>query len=595
MDVDPQLATLAVLAIALVLFVTEWIAIDLTALLIPVALGILGVLDPAEAFSGFGSGAVLTVAAMFVLSRALVDSHAVGFVGALLQRLSGGRERSALPAIVILAALPSAFVNNTAVVAVFIPIVLALASAIGAAPSRLLLPLSYASIMGGCCTVIGTSTTLLVSDEVARLGAGPSLGFFEPLPFGLVIVAATTIYLLVFGPSMLPLRRTVSGLSAEMPTEYVTEVLISDASPLLGLSIDEAFQVPHPDLVVIEIVRGEEILWPQTEGLRLVVGDLVLVRGRAESVADVGASGHALLPELGGRDVRRRDVTLAELVITRESPLVGRSVRVATQRALTGAAVMAVQRRGSHLRTGIADLLLRGGDTLLVQTQASQLPRMRGSDDFVLVEGLQEDLSLRRRAPLVLAVVILVVVLAALEVAPIPFLAVGAAAVLVLTGCLTMRRAYRSLDLSTLAIMAGTVSLGVAMEKSGVAQVIAENGMGFVESTVGPDLRPFAAIAACWLLTNVLTCIISNLAAAALMLPIAIQTATALDVQSRPFVMTVVYAATLALATPMGYQTNLLVLGPGGYRFRDFVRIGLPLQIVLFVLGVVLVPRFFPF
>ena len=594
---DPQWATFVVLAVALVLFVTEWVAIDLVALLVPVVLGILGVLTPAEAFSGFGNGAVITVAGMFVISRALVDSGAVAFLGGFLQRLTAGSKRSVLPAIVLLVAFPSAILNNTPVVAVFIPVVLALAEDRDIAPSKLLMPLSFAAVLGGTLTVVGTSTTVLVSSELERMSGGlESLSFFEPLPFGLVVVAVGIVYLLAVGPKLLPLRRTVTSMGSERPTEYVTEVAISAESPLLGKSIRGAFLDPHPDLVVIEIVRGEEILWPGTEGLELETGDLVLVRGRAESVMKVGGGGGAnLLPELGGRDVRRRDVTLAELVIPRGSPVEGRSVRIATQRALQGAQVMAVQRFGSHLRSGIADLILRAGDTLLVQTEAAHLPRFRDSEDFILLEGLHERAVLRKKAPLVLGVTTAVVVLAALDIVSIPFLALGAAAVLVLTGCITMRRAYRALDLSTLALMAGTVSLGVAMHKHGSDRLVVDAALEFADTLVSTGMKPLAALAALWLLTNTLTCLISNTAAAVLMLPLALETGHRLGVSSRPFVMVVVYAASIALATPMGYQTNLLVLGPGGYRFSDFVKLGLPLQIIYFFVAVALLPLFFPF
>ncbi len=592
-----QAATFGVLLVALLLFVTEWVAIDLVALLIPVALGVLGVLSPAQAFSGFGNSAVVTVAGMFVISRALVDSGAVTVLGAALQRMSASGERAVLPAIVLLVALPSAVLNNTPVVAVFIPVVLALAERRQIAPSRLLLPVSYASIMGGMLTVLGTSTTVLVSSEMQRLDPGSrGLPFLAPLPFGLVLLGAGMIYLIAVGPSLLPVRRTVTSMGSERPSEYVTEVAVSEGSPLAGHSIREGLLEPHPDLVVIEIVRGEEILWPGTPGLRLQVGDLVLVRGRAESVAQVGASGGAaLLPELGARDVRRRDVTLAELVIPRGSPVEGRSVRVATQRALSGAQVMAVQRRGSHLRSGIADMILREGDTLLVQTEAARIPRLRDSEDFVLLEGLHERTHLRRKAPIVILTTLLVVLLAALELVEIPFLAIGATAVLVLTGCITLRRAYRALELPTLALMAGSVALGVALHETKGDELIVRNVLDVVLGSVAPENRPLAAFAALWLVTNVLTCLISNTAAAVLMLPLAYTTATSLEVNYMPFVMAVVYAASLAFATPIGYQTNLLVLGPGGYRFSDFLRVGLPLQVIYFGLSVALMPRFFPF
>jgi di/tricarboxylate transporter len=305
--------------------------------------------------------------------------------------------------------------------------------------------------------------------------------------------------------------------------------------------------------------------------------------------------GGEVLPELQGRGVRGRDVTLAELVVSFNSPLIGRSVREATIRALRGATVMAVERRGSHLRTGIPDLVLRDGDTLLVQTEAAKLAEFRGSDDFILVEGLHEEMTLRRRAPLVLLVTVAVVVLASIEVIDIAFLAVAAGVVLVATKCITVRQAYRALDLSTLVLMGCTIAMGTALETSGAARLVAENILGGIRSLGAGDVQNYLALAACYGICNVLTAFASNSAAALLVLPIGMGMAHELGVSDRPFILAVAYAASLDFSTPTGYQTNLLVYGPGGYRFSDYVRFGAPLNLLLWALAVVLIPRFFPF
>lgn len=602
--IDPQLATFLVLAAALVLFVTERIRPDLTALLIPVTLGALGVLTPEKALSGFGNPAVLTVAGMFVLSRALERTGAVAMLGRALAKFGAGGQRRALFALVVLAAVPSAFITNTLVVVVFIPAVLAVSQKLDVAPSRLLLPLAYASILGGCCTVIGTSTTILVDGLLPTFSISTpdgivhpeGLGFFDPLPFGLVLLLAGTVYLVAAGPVVVPTRRTVTTTRPDLPAEYVTEVRVAPDSPLVGMTVAEAITDRHPDLTVIEIVRGAEILWPGGEGLRLAEGDLVLIRGEAVDVMDMGSSsGAELLPELRGRGIRERDVTLAELVLTRGSPLVGRTVREAMLRAASGVGVMAVQRRGSHLRSGIADLVLEQGDTVLVQTETARLDELRGTDDFVLLEGLHETLRLRRRSAVVLAILAGVIAFATLDILAIAFLAVGAAGLLVLSGCITMREAYRSLDLSTLALMAGTVALGVALDETKGAEAVAGVLLDAARSVPVEGLQAYVALGACWLLTNALTCVVSNVASATVVLPIALHAASDLGVSDRPFVLAVVYAASLAFATPMGYQTNLLVWGPGGYRFGDFVRAGLPLQILTFGLAMVFLPLMSPF
>lgn len=593
--VDPQIATFIVLAVALYLFVSEKLPVDVTALLIPVALGILNVLTPAEALKGFGNPAVVTVAAIFVISRALVESGSLAALGGTLQRVVKGGNRRVLFAVVTFVIVPSMLINNTFVVVVFMPVVLALAADLNLPPSRLLLPLSYASIFGGCCTSVGTSTTVLVSAAVADRAMAP-LGFFEPLAFGGVIVAAGTAYVVFLAPRLLPARRTLASTSPELRAEYVTEVMLVPGSPLAGRTLRDAVLEPHPELKVIEIIRGEEILWPGDGSLSLEEGDTLFVRGQAKALMKIGTQGGAqLLPELRGQGVRQRDVTLAELVLTRNSPLLGRTVREAMLRAVHGAGVMAVQRQGAHLRAGVADLVLRTGDTLLVQVEAARLPELRGTDDFLLLEGLHEELVLQRKAPLVLAATAAVIVLAALEVMDISFLALGAATLLVVTRCLTPRKAYRALDMSTLVLMGGTIALGVAIEKSGAAGLLAAEIRSLARGPLGGDRAAYAALAAVWLGTNVLTCLISNVAAAAVVLPVALNTAKEMGADERPFILAVVFAASLALATPMGYQTNLLVWNPGGYKFTDYARFGLPLQVLLFVLAVFLLPVFFPF
>lgn len=598
-----QIVTYAVLLGALVLFVTEKLPPDVTALLVPVALGLTKVLTPSEALEGFGNPAVVTVAAMFVLSKALVESGAVSALGAILQRASGATERRAILAICVLTAVCSPFMNNTPLVVVLLPMVLAVATEKQIAPSKLLIPLSYGTILGGCCTLIGTSTTVLVSGDIhRRIAANPAcglepIGFFEPAPVGIVLVVIGAVYTALLGPKFLPVRRGVTSKSSDRRmTEYVTEVSVLPGSPLAGRTLAEAFTGPHPEIAVIEIVRGQEILWPGTKGLRLQQGDLVLVRGKAHAVAAVGArDGAELLPELGGRGVRGRDVTLAELVVTRGSPLIGRTVREATIRALQGATVMAVERRGSHLRTGIADLVLRDGDTLLVQAEAALLPQWRGSEDFVLLEGLHEDVALRRRAPFVLLVTFAVVALASFEVVDVAFLAVASAVVLVATNCLTLRQAYRALDLSTLVLMGCTISIGVALEKSGAARDVAAAVVQGVRAVGEGDLQKYLALAACYGLCNVLTAFASNSTAALLVLPIALGMAGDLGTSTRPFIMSVVFAASLDFSTPTGYQTNLLVYGPGGYRFADYLKFGGPLNLLLWVVCVGLIPLIFPF
>jgi di/tricarboxylate transporter len=288
-------------------------------------------------------------------------------------------------------------------------------------------------------------------------------------------------------------------------------------------------------------------------------------------------------------------VTLVELVVTQGSPLVGRTVRESTIRALQGSTVMAVERRGSHLRAGIADLHLAAGDTLLVQTETSRLPQFRGSEDFVLLEGLHEELTLKRKAPWVLAVTVALVVLASTDILDVSFLAVAAAVTLVVTKCLTVRQAHRSLDMTTLILMGSTIAFGTALEKSGAAAWLSAHVLDLARVASPEGYEAYAALGACYLLCNVLTAFASNSAAALLVLPIALRAATELGVSDRPFVFAVAFAASLDFATPTGYQTNLLVYGPGGYRYSDYLKFGGLLNVIFLGLAIVLLPAFFPF
>jgi di/tricarboxylate transporter len=576
---------------ALIAFVKESWSADSTAVLVLVALVGLGLLTAREAFQAFGNEALVTVAAMFVLSAGLTRTGAVEKAGKAIVRLGGDREPRVILALMVTCCAASAFVNNTPIAVVFLPIVLGIAERTGIPGSRLLIPMSYATIIGGMCTVIGTSTNVLVAGELGKHGL-PALAFFEPLPLALVGMVMTIAYMTLVGRRLLPRNATVtSATDAGKISNYVTELTVPKESPLAGKTLSEAIYAKAPTLRIFQIIRGEEILQPRSPRLVLREGDTLIVRGNVNELVqlhrhdgvDVGQAATATLTS------RERDTTLAELLVRPGSGAIGARVGDLALHARHHVAVLAVQREGTHIRTSVVDLRLRLGDVLLVQGDAEGLESFRGSTDLVLLEGVAEKVVLRDRAALALGVIVVVVVTAAFGLMPISILALAGALAMVAMGCLTSREAYRAVDLPLLVLMGGMIALGMALESTG--------GAAFLADHLLRAARPFGdvgALAAVYLACNLLTALVSNAAAALLTLPIAVAVAQTTGMNVQPFVIAVLFAASIDFSTPIGYQTNTFVYGPGGYRFMDYVRVGVPLNLLWWLLATLLIPVWWP-
>ncbi len=582
----------------LVIFATELIAIDLVALGIPVVLMLADALTPMElisfeqAVAGFGNPAVVTIAMMFVLSVGLMRTGAVNFLGARILQISRGNAHLSIACTMVAVATLSAFINNTPIVVIFLPIVLNLARQFSISPSKLLIPLSFASIFGGTCTLIGTSTNLVVDSMMPTNGL-EEIGMFELLPMGLVFAGVGVIYLLA-GKGLLPSRTTVTSYTGgDQLREYVTEVEVGPGSRLLGCRIADTFLGEDRGVRVLEVIRGEEILWPPLDDVLLAEGDLLLVKGDVNKLLDLdGREGLALIPELASGDLRvsTRETTLAELVVSPNSRLIGQRVRDVKFHQIFDVAVIAVQRRGVHLRRKVSQLVLRFGDTLLVQGSVEALQGLRESPDFILLEGVEETVLRPRKAPIAFGILLSIVVLAGFNVLHILPLSMAGAFLMVVTGCVSLREAYRAIDLRVVMVIAGTLALGSAMTETGTAQAIVESFQGAIA-----PLGAVGALSGVYFLTMVLTSVISNTAAAVLMVPLAISVAgTVGATDPRPFVIAVAFGASACFATPLGYQTNLFVYGPGGYRFSDFLRIGVPLNLLFWILATIFIPVFWP-
>lgn len=592
---------LFLVVVAVALFVWDRYSPDVVALGVLVSLVFTGILDIETALSGFANSALITVAALFVLTEGVIRTGAAAYLTQIITVITGDRAKLTFPVVLIIVAVSSAFLNNTPVVVLFVPILLGLAERHGFSPSKVLLPLSYAAVCGGMCTLIGTSTNLLIN-TFADTPAVPQfepLGMFEFLPLGLVFVVIGLIYLLVFGPRMLPDRRTVTTLAPEgLFTEYVTEILIHPKSDWRGSTLQETLYSRHRKLQVVQLIRSEESSWNPDPAMVLERGDILMVKGPPASIAAIHRSGRAgVVGEHPYSDprVRQSETTLAEVILSPGSRLLGRTLRSVGFRRRFGASVIAIQRHGLHVRRGIAQMPLKVGDLLLVQGEPERIQELRGERDVLLLEGAGTlVVENRRRAISALAILGSVVFLASIGVFSIVSLALAGAVLMIVTRCLSPFRAYRAVNWEVLVLIAGMIALGHAMERTGLTDIMAGSLIS-ASATLSLGVRPWFVLAVLYLFINLTTNVLSNNAAAVLWVPIALEIAAALDVSSRPFLICVAFSASVALSLPVGYQTHLIVYGPGGYKVRDFLKFGTPLSLLFWFTASALIPVFWPF
>lgn len=584
---------LAILAGAIACFVSERLPVDLVALLVLSALLASGVLDPVQAISGFSSPATVTVAAMFVLSAGLARTGLAGLLGRQLARVGRLGLGTTLLAMMALVGAISAFINNTAAVAVFLPIVLGMARDTGLSPSKLLIPLSFASLFGGVCTLIGSSTNILVSAIAAENGQ-PPFGMFELAPLGLVLFLAGGAYMLTAGVRLIPDRRAGADMVQSYGMgEYLTEILVLPGSPAVGRRLRESPLVRELDLDVLEIQReGERLPAPGAETV-LEAGDLLRVRcdiakiRRAEEKEGIVLKSGLKWRE---QDLKSAEAALLEAVIAPGSALEGKTLKEAGFRQMYGGTALAIRHRGEVMRERLGTTRLRSGDVLLVEVRRDRMEALQRNPDFLIVSEVGSEEPRRDKLLLALAIVAGTVTLATLDVLPIVGSAILGSVLLVLTRCLTLDEAYQAIEWRVVFLLAGILPLGLALETSGAARLLSS----LLVDTVGA-WGPVALVSVFYLLTSLLTEAMSNNATAALLAPVAIGAAAALEVDPRPFLVAVACAASASFMTPVGYQTNTMIYGPGHYRFADFLRVGAPLNLLFWLLATLLIPRFWSF
>jgi di/tricarboxylate transporter len=579
-----MLVVFGVILIAFALFVSELVSVDVTALVIVVLLVVLSPwtqVSPADALSGFSNEATITVLAMLILSEGVRRTGAVQLIGTRVAAAVGSSGPKQLLATIGLAGPTSGLVNNTPVVALLVPVISDVARKGGTSPSKLLIPLSYASMFGGTLTLIGTSTNLLASSLSAQLIDRP-FSMFEFTQVGAIVLVVGSIYLLTIAPRLLPERVSADGdaLDQYELEEYVTEIDVPEQSPLVGTPLGRAFDDIDGEVDLLQIFRGHMCLRPQpNEPLR--AEDVLVVRTELDTLLELSDS--LDLTFRADADVTEEDLktdedeqTLVEVVIPSGSSLAGNTAKGARFRAQYNTTLLALRRGGEVFRERLREIELRVGDTLLLQTPTENIDQLSNTRDLVFVSEEGEPDYRKDKIAIAFGILLGVVGLAALNLLPIVISALLGVVVMVATGVLRPNELYEGVDWSVIFLLAGVIPLGIAMTETGGAELL-----GAAVAATGAFLPTIAVLYLFYILTGLLTEAVSNNASAALMVPVGISTANTIGANPFAFVLAVTFAASTSFLTPIGYQTNLFVYGPGGYRFTDYFRVGAPLQVVL--------------
>jgi di/tricarboxylate transporter len=585
---DPDLrafSALAVVGLMFVLFLRETYPTEVVAIGGAAVLLATGLLPYAQAVEVFANPAPWTIAAMFVVMGGLVRTGALNRFTRAAERGAKARPAMTLAALAGFVVVASAFVNNTPVVVVMIPVAVHLAQSFGMAPSKLLIPLSYTAILGGTLTLIGTSTNLLV-DGVARARGLEAFTIFEVTPLGLILVAWGIVYLTVIAPRLLPERPSMASLlGGRRARRFFTEVAIPEESSLIGQNVQSVDLFQRDGVRLVDVLRGDLSLRRDLASVVLEEGDRVVLRTGMGEVLGLKEN-----PSVRSADkLSSVETTTVEALISPGCRMEGRSLGAMRLRRRYGVYVLAVHRRNQNIGQQLDDLVVRVGDTLLLEGAAEDITRLAADMDMVDIARPTEAPYRRTRAPIVLAALAAIVVLAALGVAPIFALAVLAVALILLTRCIDSDEAFSFVDGRLLALIFSMLAVGAALESAG--------SVDLVVAWVAPHLAglpPFFVVWAIYLLTSILTEMVSNNAVAVVVTPVAISLAAALGIDARPLVVAVMVAASASFATPVGYQTNMLVYGPGGYRFADFLKVGIPLNLSIGLIASAMIPVFWP-
>ena len=584
--------SLAIVVLMTALFISGKFRIDLIAIGVLVALLVLGLIDVSQALYGFANQATATIAAMFVLSAGLVRTGVIQWVTRRIAKLAERGERWLVLALCAVVAVLSAFIVNTAIVAIFIPVAIVLAKGHHLSSSRILMPISFASQFGGVCTLVGTSTNILVNAIAVDKGMSP-FNFFEFTPLGVVMLLVGIIYLVTVARWLMPKRTgEIEKVDKYRLADYLTELLVTANSPLIGKTWEKSKMRKETKVELANLLREEKAV-SRPAKTKIRPGDLLLLHGNVSTLIELQEEyGLELLKDARVRDqnLSSYDLRLNEILIPPRSNLIGRTLQTSDFFHRYRSAILGIQRRGKLIRERLGDIKLESGDTLLIQGHKDDMSRLLRSANAIVTNELTELYVRRDKALVALSMILTVVILVVFNILPLLVAAIIGAVGMIVGRCLTVEEAYEAIDWKVIFLLGGIIPLGLALEQNGVAFWV-------TDSVLKPLLSfgPLVVLAALYLITTLLTEALSNVTTAVILAPIALSLAASMGVDARPFLVAVTFAASTSFLTPVGYQTTTMVYSPGGYRFSDFIKVGGPLNLIFFGLAVILIPLIWHF
>ena len=583
--------TLSIITVAVILFATEKLRVDIIALLVLLTLVLTGLIEADQAFMGFASPAVITVWAVYIVSGALFKTGVTDVLGVWISRLAGNSEPRLIAIIMLTCGTMSAFMNNIGATAMLLPAVVGISRKSGVRLSKLLIPLAFSSLLGGNMTQIGTPPNILATSILTERGL-PSFGFFDFTPTGIIVFLSGVLYMVLVGRFLLPSHTNIEDAQAAKLREYVTEVRVLANSRLVGLSLAEAHLNDEMGLSVLAMVHeGKQVARVDSETV-IQVDDLLIVSGDVKSLIEADKKlGVVIEPDFKFQlsDLDTESAHVFEAVLPSRSEFGGRTVKEVRFRDRYGFTVLAIWRQGEVLVDRLGDVRLRAADVLLLKGARGNMRDLQQNNQVLVLEPLEIDSQRNKKAPLAVGILGLVLVLTTFAGFHISTAMVIGSVLMVLTGCLTMDEAYQSIEWRSVFLIAGMLPLGTVMETTGTAQFLADGIVDFAGSW-----GPLAVLAGIYILAGLITEPMSNAAATVLMVPIAIVIALELGANPQSFVLAVVIGASTSFLTPVGHQSNVLVFGPGGYRFADFTRVGWLLNVVLVIVALLVIPLFWP-